>query len=373
MKILLKHVGNMGDLIFLLPPVLESLKHTYPDCHITLVTAWGFKETAWKINWHELRKMSRAAPLRSLWQRGVARRAKWGKRNQSGFCISLMASNPHIDQLVHWHDTRLSLDAAICQEEGISYPTWNQAYFASQKKSGHYDLVSELDMGITQQENPLGKIYAAVGLPQATYSNYKIYFTPRDREVAQHVVASWPKPRIILLEGLEGRTTRGWDEGKIPGLSAAIQKKYNVEPRWFGARFQPRHQGLPLTLRQNIATLALCDAAIGVLSGPLHFAAAAGLPTITLLADQYIHRAAPAYFLNPYISHEAKKHRTLLGPSNTHKQFLKHDEPSHNLTLREAASQHSSGWLSPGRQSTKTPLATITVEEVMTVLQDVLD
>ena len=354
MKILLKHVGNMGDMVFFLPPVLETLKRVYPGCHITVVTAWGFKES----------KRSFLPPF--------AKKGLWCSRNMSGFCISLMASNPHIDQLVHWHDTDLSLSGEICQEEGISYPTWNPAYFEMQKKSGAYDIISELDMGITHGENPLRKIYEAVGLPNETYSNYKIYSTPHDREVAAQVTSAWPKPRIIFLEGLEGQTTRGWDSQKIPALKEAIILRYGVEPRWFGSRFLPTYEGATLTLRQNITTLAYCDAAIGVLSGPLHFAAAVSLPTITLFSDQSIHRAAPAYFLNQYISDPAKKHRTLLGPSNARRQFLKHDEPSYNLTPQEAASQKSNGWLSPGRQSTKTPLAAVTANEIMLVLQDIL-
>ncbi len=353
-KILLKHVGNMGDLLFFVPPVLETLKRIYPDSHITFVTAWGFKE----------RHRRFLPPFKKY--------NSWGNRNQNGFCIALMAANPHINQLVHWHDTALSLEGNICEEEGVRYPTWSKKYYEKQKKSGTYDLVAELDIGIEHRDNPMRRMYEAVGLPDENYSYYKMYVTPQDRAIAEKVVASWPKPRIILLEGLEGKTTRGWDAGKISHLEQSITKKYGVAPRWFGGKFVPQYEGRPLTLRENIATLFFADAAIGVLSGPLHFAAATGLPTITLYADQLIHRTAPAYFLNQYISDPKKYHRTVLGPRGPKLQFLKHVQPSQNLTPAEVTSQGHINWLLPGKQSTKTPLAVITVEEILLVLQDIL-
>jgi ADP-heptose:LPS heptosyltransferase len=354
MKILLKHVGNMGDMVFLVPPVLETLKRLHPDSHITFVTAWGFKE----------RRRHLLPPFNKY--------DVWGSRNQGGFCISLLATNPHIDQLIHYHDTQLALDGSICWEEGKSYPTWSKAYYEKQKTSREYDLVAELDMGLGHTDNPIHTAYAAVGLPQESYSNYKLYLTPEDNEVAEKVVATWPKPRIILLEGLEGKTTRGWDPGKIPELEKAIQQRYGTAPIWFGGKFIPSYEGRKLTLRENIATLQHADAAIGVLCGPLHFAAAVGLPTLTLYADQIIHRTAPAYFLNQYITDEKRRHRTIIGPTGSTIQFLKHSTPSQNLTPQEATTQGSQTWLQPGRQSTKTPLAVLTVDEIMLVLQDMV-
>lgn len=352
-KILIKHVGNMGDLVFFVLPVLETLKKKYPGSHITVITAWGFKETKW------------------TWR--LKKEGRWGKRNQGGFCISLLAPNPHIDQLVHWHDTALSLDAAICCEEGMCYPTWNKQYYEEQKKSGGYDLIAELDVGVSQTDNPLKVMYKAVGLPNETYSNYQLNFTDQDIEIAKAVTAPWPKPRIALLESIEGRTTRGWDPGKIPLLEKAIQQTYGVKPIKFGGRSVPEYQGRPLTLRENIATLKFCAVGIGVLSGPLHFAAAVGLPTITLYADQTLRRTAPAYFLNEYMSDPKKWHRTILGPTGATIEFLKNDTPSQNLTPAEKRSQGHTSWLTPGQQSTKSPISVITVDEIMTVLQDVLE
>lgn len=334
----------MGDMIFFIPPVLETIKRVYPDCHITFVTAWGFKDT----------------------------KGRWGKRNQDGFCLALMMSSPHIDQLVHYHDTKLSLDGSLCQEEGRSFPTWNQAYYATQKNSGEYDDVFELDMGIGHTENPLERMYDAVGLPDEEYSNYQLYLTEADKAVAAQVMQNLPHPRIVLLEGLEGTTTRGWDPGKLPALTAAITAHYGVAPIWFGGKHTREWRGRSLTLRENIATLLYADVAIGVLSGPLHFAAAVGLPTITLYADAPLHRTAPAYFLNRYVTAPKRKHRTILGPSGSKVTLLKHDGPSPNLTTVEAAAQGGINWRKPGKQATKTGLAVITVSEVCAVLQDVL-
>lgn len=343
-KILIKHVGNMGDMVFFIPPVLETLKRVYPDCHITFVTAWGFKD----------------------------KKGRWGLRNQSGFCIALMMTNPHVDELIHFHNTKLSLRGDICVEEGRHIPTWNRAYYEKQRTSDAYDAVFELDFGLTPDNNPIEQMYHAVGLPNETYSDYKLYFTEADKNVAQAVIASYAKPRIVLLEGLEGTTTRGWDPAKVTLLEKAIEEKYGTQPIWFGGKFIHMFEGRSLTLRENIATLLYCDVGIGVLSGPLHFAAGSGLPTITLFADQPLHRVAPAYFLNEYIKEDKKKHRTLLGPSGYPPAFLKNNNPAAGLTPAEVATQGQKTWLLPGRQSTKTGLAVITPAEVMTVLSDIL-
>lgn len=343
-KFLVKHVGNMGDMVFIIPPVLETLKKRYPGCHITFVTTWGFKD----------------------------KQGRWGKRNQDGFSIALLMTNPHIDQLIHWDEKRLSLEGMICYEDGKNFPTWNRAYFNEQKDSGGYDGVWELDFGLDSAGNPLEQMYKAIGLPEETFSNYQLYFTEQDRAVAEFVMKNAPQPRIVLLEGLEGATTRGWDPGKIPPLAAAITKKYGGVPIWFGGKYVSQYHGRQLTLRENIATLLFCDVAIGVLAGPLHFAAAVGMPTLTLYADQPLHRAAPGYFLNPYIKDAKKKHRTLIGPAGQPYLFLKNDQPAAALTGAEIQRQEHRGWLQPGKQSTKTGLATIAVEEVMVVLADMV-
>jgi hypothetical protein len=334
----------MGDVVFFIPPILESLKRHYPDSHITFVTAWGFKN-----------------------KRGV-----WGKRNQDGHCLALLMTNPHINQLVHWHDTKLSLEGNICIEEGKHFPTWNTQYFEQQKKSGDYQLVAELDCGIPPDKNPMPILYQLVGLPEENYTNYKLYLTPSDLEVASYIIAKAPHPRIVLLEGIENQNTRGWDPSKIPHLTSAIKKKYHVNPIWFGSRHIPEFQGRPLTLKENIATLTYCNVGIGVMAGATHFAAAVGLPTLTLFADMPLERGAPAYFLNSYIKNSKSWHRTLLGPNLPPWYLLKGNSPPPQLTPPETSSQKFKQWLLPGRQSTKSAIAVLTVDEVMSVLAEMV-
>lgn len=334
----------MGDHVFFIPPILETLKRVYPGCHLTLVTAWGYKDN----------------------------RGRWGKRNQGGFCLHLMQTNPHVDKLIHWHDTKLSLSGDICREDGQAYPTWSQAYYEAQKASGQYDAVYELDFGLGYADNPMQKMYERIGLPEETFSHYQLYFTDQDKEVAGQLMRTVPQPRIVLLEGFESQTTRGWDPKKIPQLQSAIKKVYGAEPIWFGSRASGEYRSRPLSLRENMATLTFANVAIGVMSGPLHFAAAAGIPTLTLYADQPLHRAAPAYFLNAYIADSHKKHRTLLGPAQEPYRLLKSPTPDSNLTPSEQATQNFRDWQHPGRQASKTGLAAISVDEVMTVLHDML-
>lgn len=352
-KFLIRHIGNMGDMIFFVPPVLATLKRKYPDCHITFVTAWGFKEKVRRFPYFYAQEF-------------------WGNRNQAGFCINLMLTNPHIDQLIHWHDSQTSLDGGICQEDGVNLPTWSREYYMQQKQSQFYDGIYELDFGIGLADNPLVKMYEAIGLPEESYSKYEIYLTESDLEVARSVMENFPAPRIVLLEGIEGITTRGWDPGKLEKLENAIKNQYGITPFWFGGRHERYFQGRLLTLRENIATLTLCQAAIGVMSGPLHFAAAVGLPTITLFGDQPLHRAAPAFFLNQYIENNRQKHRTLMGPTNPDMKFLKADTTLSNLTGQEARTQGFQNWLSPGQQATKSCISVLTVPEIMTVLADII-
>lgn len=342
----------MGDLVFIVPPVLETLKRKDPTSHITFVTAWGFKEN------------HRKPPL-------FRKREYWGQRNQSGFELALMMTNPHIDQLVHYHSTETALDGSLCVEEGKAFPTWSESYYQKQKKSGTYDGIFELDFGINVEDNPIKKAYEICGMPEETYSNYKLYFTQEDTHIAKAVMEQYPHPRIALLEGIEGITTRGWDPQKITQLENHIEKTYGVAPIWFGANHIPKHNGKPLTLRQNIATLQYADAAIGVLSGPMHFAAAVGVPTICLYGDHPIRRAAPAYFLNEYITDINKQHRTIVGPTKySDVRMLKQISP--NLTPAEQKKQGYISWMNPGKQATKSCLAAITVAELLTVLSDTL-
>ena len=353
-KFLVRHVGNMGDMVFLVPPALDMLKKKFPGCHITFVTAWGFKNR--KRRFPYFRKQD-----------------NWGERNQSGFCIALMLADSRIDQLVHFSTTQLSLTGEICREGNKSFPTWSEKHYEEQKKSGTYDDVFELDVGLSQETNPMDTIYEVLGMKGETYSNYKLYPSKEDMAVAREVMKDAVTPRIVLLESLDGVTARNWDPMKVQQLTAAIKKTYGVEPLWFGSKHIPTYQGRPLTLMENIATLSYCDVGIGVLSGPLHFAAAVGLPTLTLYADHPVNRAAPAYFLNEYISDEQKQHRTLLAPTNYNDiRILKEGSTLAGLTPYEQKVQEFVSWHAPGKQATKSCLAVLTVDEVMSVLTDML-
>jgi len=225
---------------------------------------------------------------------------------------------------------------------------------------------------VDADDNPITRMYQTIGLPNETFSNYQIYLTEQDKEIGRAVIDQAPHPRIVLLEGLEGKTTRGWDPGKIPGLEHAIKKTYDVAPIWFGGKYTPDYQGRPLSLRENIASLTFCNVGIGVMSGPIHFAAAVGLPTLTLFGDQLLHRLAPAYFLNPYITNSSQQHRTLLGPTGHQIRLLKGETPSLNLTPREVKRQGFKSWNEPGKQSTKSCQSVITIDEIMLVLTEML-
>jgi ADP-heptose:LPS heptosyltransferase len=336
--ILIKHVGNMGDHLFLVGPLLEVLTRRYPEAEITLVTAWGYKN-----------------------QRG-----RWGERNQDGYCIALMMENPHIDHLVHWHDSKRSLEGELCIEENKHFPTWDPAYYASQKAS--YDRVLELDFGLAISDNPLERVYAEAGLPGETYGNYPFYGSAADWEVGRAVAELFPQPRLVLLEGLDGQTMRGWDAAKVRQLTERLEVELGLQPIWFGAKYQKQHHGQPLTLRQNIAFAGSCDLAVGVMSGPMHFAAAAGVPTICLYGGQPLHRAAPSFFLNPHIPDARNHHVTIEGPTCDEPCLLKREIACKNLVGAERRTAGFRSWREPGRQHDKSCVATIPVDTVFATI-----
>lgn len=341
-RLLLKHVGNMGDHLFLVSPLLEVLTRRFPSAEVTLVTAWGYKDA----------------------------HGRWGKRNQDGYCIALMKEHPHVDHLVHWHDSKRSLTGDICVEEGVRFPTWDPAWYERVKPD--YDMALELDFGLSVFDNPLTRVYELAGLSGETYGRYPFYASPSDWRIGRAVAETLPRPRVLLLEGLNGKTMRGWDPAKVTELEEGLKKSYGITPSWFGA-FSPRSfSGRQLTLREHIAFAGSCDLAVGVSGGPLHFAAAAGTQTICLYGGQPLHRSAPSYFLNPHIQDTTRHHITIEGPTCDEPCFLKRDRPCRNLSPEEARASGFQSWREPGRQSDKSCVATIPVSTVLAAVGDAL-
>lgn len=340
-RVLLKHVGNMGDHLFLVGALLEGLARVWPHAEVTLVTAWGYRD----------------------------RRGRWGKRNQDGFCITLMKENPHIDQLVHWSDVGRSLDARICVEEQQRFPTWDRIHFDHVR--GEYDIVVELEFGLGIEENPLERMAAAAGVPHLSIGPYPFYATPADWEVGSARAAEHPRPRVALLEGLNGSSMRGWDPAKAVVLEQRL-RAMGLHPFWWGAQYAPLVQGRRLTLRENVAFLGSCDLAIGVMGAPMHFAAAAGVQTLCLYGAQPYQRAAPGYVFNPVVPDAAREHITIFGPTCDAPCFLKRAIPCKNIHGADRATTGFESWQNPGRQTDKSCVAAIPVDTVTAAVHDIL-
>lgn len=342
-RVLLKQVGNLGDHLFLVGALLEGLDRAWPDAEISLVTAWGYKN----------------------------HRGQWGKRNQDGYCISLMKENPHVDHLIHWSDFYRSLDATFCREEGRAFPTWDRAHFDAVAKN--YDVVAELEFGLAVEENPLERIAASVGLPQLKLGPYPLYATADDWAVGRAIADRLPRPRVVFLEGMEGASMRGWDPQKAQCLVARFARECGIRPLWWGAQHAPLFHGRTLTLRENIAFLGACDLAIGVMGAPMHFAAAAGIQTICLYGAQPYHRAAPGFFFNATIEDPNRQHVTIFGPTCDEPCFLKRALPCKNLRGADRITAGFQSWRHPGRQSDKSCVAAIPVETVFATVMTSLE
>lgn len=341
-QILLKHVGNMGDHLFLVGALLEGVGRAWPDAAVTLVTAWGYKDE----------------------------RGHWGKRNQDGYCISLMKENPYVHQLVHWSDFGPSLNARICHEEEMTFPTWDRDHF--ERVRARYDVVAELEIGLTSEENPLERMSTTVGLPDLRLGPYPFYGTARDWDVGCAVAATYPRPRVVLLEGLNSPTMRGWDPFKTSLLETRL-RAHGIPPIWWGAAFTPLYRGRRLTLRENIAFLGSCDLAVGVLGAPMHFAAAAGTKTICLYGAQAYGRAAPAFAFNPFRDDPRSHHVTIFGPTCDEPCLLKRTIPCKNLRGERRTTTGFLDWQRPGRQEDKSCLAEIPVDTVFAAVLAALE
>lgn len=342
-KILIRHIGNMGDHLFLVGAALEILKRRFPNSEITLVTAWGFKD----------------------------KKGRWGERNQDGFCIALMQNNPHINHIVHWHDKKLSLEGDLCHESGKSYPTWNKKYY--EKAKSEFDMIAELDFGLGHFDNPIEKVCENLGLPYSDLDgNYPFYGSTEDWLIGKSVAEQFTGPKIVFLESINGTTMRGWDPEKTTQLETKIKNELNITPIWFGAKYPKQYNGRNLSLRENIAFAGSCDIGIGVMSGPLHFAAAAGLQTICLYGGQPHRRAAPGFFLNPHIKDPKKFHITIDGPTCNEPCFLKREKPCKNIFENNIKSMGFKNWQEPGRQNDKSCVATISVDTVFAALVSAL-
>lgn len=357
-RLLLKHVGNMGDHLFLVGALLEGIARASPSTAVTLVTAWGYKD----------------------------RRGRWGKRNQDGFCIALMKENPHVHTLVHWSDLGCSLAARICVEEGRAFPTWDRAHFDDVKRE--YDAVAELEFGLEIEEDPLERLGTVVGLEHLALGPYPFYGTPNDWAAGRAVAERYPRPRVALLEGLQGTSMRGWDPHNVHMLEERFRTTLKIQPFWWGAQFTPLLRGRKLTLRENIAFLGNCDLAIGVLGAPLHFAAAAGTPTICLFGGQPYARAAPGHSFNrvpassaeagrvggnPTVGDPTRHHITVFGPTCDEPCFLKRNIPCKNLHGEDRVTTGFESWQRPGRQSDKSCVAAIPVETVFAAAAEALE
>lgn len=360
MKILIKHCGGIGDFVFLVPPIIEILKNRYPNCHITVVTAWGM---SWKNSFTFAKKIP-------FIKRNKCR--FFGNRNQGGYCISLIAQNPYVNEIVHWHNTQLSLDKKVCIEDNVSYVTWNSEYFKKIKQSGEYDKIYEIDkIGLDRRGNPIKKVLKTLGEEESDFSHYRIYTSVIDQRKISDIIKDYPHPRILICEGIEKKATRSWTKEKVDMLIKLIKNEFKVDPIWFGSKEIPEYFYQPLSLREQVEFARQCDIAIGIISAPLHLAASAGLQTITLFGNFSLERAEIAYHLNKYVKNENEKHITIY--ANDCKEnpcYIKPAYPCRKIV--DLKNQSWKSWSEPGRQETKSCIARISVEEVFETLKKAL-
>ncbi|MCL5030739.1 MAG: hypothetical protein M1480_17140 [Bacteroidetes bacterium] len=364
MKILLKHVGGIGDFVFFVPPLIESLKKKYPHSSIDVLTTCSIR-----------RKMKIGLSCRWPFIKRKHLRI-WGEPESSGsgYCIDLIITNPFVDKVINFHSSKKDLDGNFLKGYGYeshNIQTWNKNYLNKVLKKNIYDKFLDIDsVAINRFCNPLRILFGKLGEHDAYYSNYKIYTSQYDKNKIDKIIRNFPRPRILLCEGIDSLAMRAWTNEKVASLSLMIQKKYSVNPIWFGKNNIPVVDGKPLTIREHAEFARRCDVAIGNANGPLHLAASVGVPTILLLSLLSFERVAPEYHLNPYITNYRSCHMTIHAPECDKHCGLKPEEPCDQF-----GSNDDKSWISsdnPGQQSTKSCAAAIGVETVFDTLVSVL-
>ncbi|MCL5029021.1 MAG: hypothetical protein M1480_08385 [Bacteroidetes bacterium] len=364
MRVLIKHVGGIGDFIFFVPPIVESLKNKYPLASVDVLTTCSINRTV-KIK------------LISKWPFVGRRYVRiWGEpqSSRSGYCVDLIVANPFVDNVINFHSNKVDLDgrflSTYCYDRCIK--TWNLKYLNKVVSKNIYDKFLDIDsVQLNRFSNPLRILFSKLGEGDIYYSNYKTYTTEGDKRKIDGIIKKYPQPRILFCEGVDSLAMRSWTSEKVAALTQMIKEKYSVDPIWFGKRDIPIIDGRPLTLREHAEFARRCDVAIGNANGPFHLAASVGVTTILLLSLLSVERVAPEYHLNPYINNSNLLHVTVHALECDKHCDLKPKEPCDQF-----GSIIEQGWNSsddPGRQSTKSCGAAIRVETVYETLVKVLN
>jgi len=338
MRILIKHVGALGDSIFFLPPIIHTYRKKYPQAQITLLIAWGPRD----------------------------KEGCFHSRGFDGFTLNLMMTNPEIDELAHYSDRKQSLRKEICIEEGVRFATWNKTILEKKKKE--YDLFFEADLGVPHIDDPLQFLYKKYHL-KSDFTNYKIYTTQSDKLIVDQIIKNYSCPRILICEGIEAETMRGWSREQTEELIKKIKKELGVSPVWFGSKNILDYFGKKINIRQSAEFASRFDIAIGVLSATMHICAGVGVQTITLYGGMPKKRGAPEYFLNKYIKDQNKRHVTIMAPECDTHCFLKKENGPCVLSPNNSLWQ---SWQKPGNQKIKNCLVKISVEDVFRILKNIL-
>lgn len=351
-RILIKHVGGMGDFVILVPPLIAIMRERYPGARIAVLTAWSL---TYVKRWRLGGRFGVRRPRVRL----------YGDRAQGGYCISLINAHPDVHEVIHWHDERSAPEGGICTEDGRSIPTWNRRDFEA--RSLGYDLVLDVDaVGLGYEGNPIDRVLVAHGQAPSGFTDYRLPLSDADHAKVAPFVATLPRPTILIAEGIEKREFRGWDPTKLDALRRELRSRYGTEPIAWGASPLPGVT-VPLSLREQAAFAAACDLSVGVLSGPQHLAAAVGTPTVTLYGMHRPERAEIACHLNPYIGDPTRRHRTVAYPG------CQYCGPKPSKPCPVAPPNPSwVDWQQPGEQRIKSCIAMISLEAVLSSVDEAL-
>ncbi len=293
--LLIRQDNRLGNLV-LLTPFLQALRQLAPQAHIALLTGEAFAELFAACPWVDAQIIERKRWLiRHPW----AYPGHLARIRKGGWQITFELGNADTHSFSQTLQTAVSGSAL---RVGFDHPSARRVLNAAVRpptRECHYSLAPLLLLSALGAEPPI----PALALPPTPGS-----ILPGSRDPLG-------PDKILVHPG--GRGPKAWPAERFAALVHALQNVGSAEITVIGGRREAQHlervaaQRVPVRafsgLAEFIAALRGADLYIGCDAGPLHVAAAARVPTISLFLRSHPLRYAPLG-----AAHEA----VLLGPGS---------------------------------------------------------
>ena len=281
--LLIRQDNRLGNLV-LLSPFLEALRRLAPQAHIALLSGEAFADLFERCEWIDEHLIERKRWfIRHPWAYPAHLRHIRGGRWEIAFELS-NADTHSFSQTLH-----LAVSGAPLRV-GFAHPSSRRVLNASVAAPAgecHYALAPLLLLSALGERPPL--------LPLRLPSGLRLAATRAAPSSAAR------EPFVLIHPG--GRGPKGWSVERFAALVASLREAGEKEILVVGGRSEEdrllhlRDEGAQVRrlhgLVEFVALLSSARLYVGCDAGPLHVAAAAGVPTVSLFLRSHPLRYAP--------------------------------------------------------------------------------